>query len=420
MGKGAGVSVKAAGEPIFRRRPDRSGRRLALGALLALLFHGGIGLVLLLFAVLGWLSSPIEPFKSQNPVSLVNLPGAQWDQNRLTGPKEQPPKTAQAEQEKPKPPEEEKKKEDLPKGQVVDVAPGNDEKPDDSKFLAEHNNKVDKQTRAKDQTAFYKNAQPKRTTTLPPSETTGHDVANKPSIHGNNGIGQDQNEKQDGKVAGHLDVPSVEKRDQIAMQNGINGEIHNQNESSAIKGNSDKLNITPGPRGEGESKAPSQGQAGDKNVANLMPSAATLDKVTGAAPNDHLADVDEGDGTFLNTREFKYATFFNRVKQSVGEHWDPSTPLRSRDPEGKIYAYKDRYTLLTVTLDPSGRLRTVSVEKSSGVDFLDDEEVAAFERAQPFPNPPPGLIDHGAVHFTFGFFLEVNSGSSFKIFRSRD
>ena len=49
-----------------------------------------------------------------------------------------------------------------------------------------------------------------------------------------------------------------------------------------------------------------------------------------------------------------------------------------------------------------------------------DLAVAAFERSQPFPNPPPGLVDHGLVHFSFGFFLEVNSASSFKIFRSRD
>jgi len=48
---------------------------------------------------------------------------------------------------------------------------------------------------------------------------------------------------------------------------------------------------------------------------------AVLDKISGAAPNDHLSDVDEGTGTFLNTKEWKYASFFNRVKQSVGMHW---------------------------------------------------------------------------------------------------
>ena len=34
------------------------------------------------------------------------------------------------------------------------------------------------------------------------------------------------------------------------------------------------------------------------------------------APNDKL-DVDPGNGTFLNTREFRYAQFFNRVDQKL-------------------------------------------------------------------------------------------------------
>ena len=117
----------------------------------------------------------------------------------------------------------------------------------------------------------------------------------------------------------------------------------------------------------------------------------------------------------------KTASFFNRVKQRVGENWNPNRPLIQRDPEGRIYAYKDRYTMLSVTLDPQGRLVGVTIEKSCGVDFLDQEAVAAFTRAQPFPNPPPGLVGaQGDVRFTFGFYLEVNSGSGFKVFRARD
>jgi len=49
-----------------------------------------------------------------------------------------------------------------------------------------------------------------------------------------------------------------------------------------------------------------------------------LDKITGAAANDHLQDVDEGDGTYLNTKEWKFASFFNRVKQSVSQQWNPA------------------------------------------------------------------------------------------------
>jgi TonB family protein len=413
--------VKAAGEPIFRRRKTRHGRNLVFGLLLALLVHAGFVGVVAIIAALGWLGGDDEAVVPPAPVALVDLPASDWDQNRQLGPKPPPLPMANAAP-PPEPPKPEVKKDEIPKGQVVDVAPGNDQKPpDDAKFLAEHNNKVEKQTKSKDQTAFYKNAQPKRTTTTPPSEATGHDNAAKAQQAGNGGAGQDELEKQAGKIAGHLDVPSAEKRDKVALlQNGPHGEVKNQDESQKLKGNSEKLNISPGPLGQGEEKSASEGHAGQRNVANLMPSAATMDKIAGAAANDHLDDVDQGDGTFLNTREFKYATFFNRVKQSVGEHWDPSTPLRSRDPEGKIYAFKDRYTMLSVTLDTTGRIKSVSVEKSSGVEFLDDEAVAAFERSQPFPNPPPGLVDHGLVHFSFGFFLEVNSASSFKIFRSRD
>ena len=404
-------------DPIFKRRPDRRGLRIALAALLTLLVHGAVILAVALFALLGWMGGASSPQKQPEAVSLMNLPAAQWDQNR----KEQnAPKTAQNTPPPPAP-EEEKKKEPLPKGQVVDVQPGNDQKPPpDSKYLADHDNKVEKQTRAKDQTPFYKNAMPHRTTPLPPSQAQGKDNAPKPQVAGNQGAAQDKAPAQPGQQAGHLDVPSAEKRDKVALlDRGPNPEVQNHDSSDGVKGNAKRLNISPGPLGK-DGTAQSQGQKGEKNVANLMPSAATLDKIAGAAANDHLDDVDEGDSTFLNTREFKYATFFNRVKQSVGEHWDPSTPLRLRDPEGKIYAYKDRQTLLAVTLDPTGRLLRVSISKSSGVDFLDDEAVAAFERAQPFPNPPPGLVDHGQVQFSFGFFLEVNSGSNLRIFRSRD
>jgi TonB family protein len=404
-------------DPIFNRRRDRTYWRIAFAALLTLLVHVGAVGVVALFSLLGWLAgAPKSPFKQPEAVSLMNLPAAQWEQNR----KEQnTPRSAQVTPPEQKKPEE--KKQPLPKGQVVDVQPGNDQKPpDDAKYLAEHDNKVAKESRAKQQSAFYKNAMPHRTTTVPPSQTQGQDNVTKPQVAGNQGLANDSVPAKPGQQAGHFDVPSAEKRDKVALlDRGQNPDVQNHGASDGVKGNSNHLDISPGPMGQqGESQ--SQGKKGDQNVANLMPSAATLDKIAGAAANDHLDDVDEGDSTFLNTREFKYATFFNRVKQSVGEHWDPSTPLRSRDPEGKIYAYKDRSTLLTVTLDTTGRLVRVSVSKSCGVDFLDDEAVAAFERAQPFPNPPPGLVDNGLVRFNFGFFLEVNSGSNLRIFRSRD
>ena len=120
-----------------------------------------------------------------------------------------------------------------------------------------------------------------------------------------------------------------------------------------------------------------------------MPSTAALDKIIGAAPNDHLKDVEQGEGTFLNTREWKYATFFNRVKQAVGRNWDPNEPLRQRDPTGEIYGGRDRYTILDITLGGDGLVKDIKVQRSSGVDFLDEAAIVSFRAPSPSPTRRP-------------------------------
>ena len=95
--------------------------------------------------------------------------------------------------------------------------------------------------------------------------------------------------------------------------------------------------------------------------------------------------------------------------------------LQLRDPTQQIYGGRDRYTLLAVTLAADGHLKDAYVEKSSGLDFLDVEAVKAFERAQPFPNPPPGLLaSDQTVKFQFGFFLEMSGRPGMRLFRAAD
>ena len=76
--------------------------------------------------------------------------------------------------------------------------------------------------------------------------------------------------------------------------------------------------------------------------------------------------------------------------------------MRRRDPSGQIYGWRDRRTILTIVLDRAGSVSDLSVEKSCGVEFLDEEAMAAFRRAQPFNNPPAALLDEqGQVKFSF-------------------
>jgi TonB family protein len=170
-----------------------------------------------------------------------------------------------------------------------------------------------------------------------------------------------------------------------------------------------------GEGGEGGEGAARPGASGGKPI--LTPSAAFYDKLTAAPAPDHVEGVDVGDATFLNTREWKFAGFFNRVKQTVAENWNPMGAASVRDPTGSRYFQKDRTTILAITLNPQGGVTAIKVARTSGLDFLDQTAIEAFERAQPFVNPPNGLADaHGDIRFTFGFHVS-SGGSGFRFFR---
>ncbi|HEX8908379.1 MAG TPA: TonB family protein, partial [Anaeromyxobacteraceae bacterium] len=169
---------------------------------------------------------------------------------------------------------------------------------------------------------------------------------------------------------------------------------------------------TPSTSGEGGlGEEGHGGGAGRAGALQLRPSASNYDQLAGGPAPDKLDGVEEGEGTYLNTREWKYASYFNRIKQAVATQWRPSESLRLRDPTGERFAYKDRVTVLSVTLDSAGALKDLQVQRSSGVDFLDATALDAFRKAQPFVNPPRGLAnDRGEIAFVFGFYLEVGSG----------
>ncbi len=129
------------------------------------------------------------------------------------------------------------------------------------------------------------------------------------------------------------------------------------------------------------------------------------------ASDDYLPDVEErGQSTLLNANRYKYSDFFYRVKGALRRHWHPNRIYQMRDPLGRVYGVKDRYTELRVTLDDEGRLLKMVTTTHSGLDFMDDEARSAFRRAQPFPNPPRGLVRDGEINFQFGFYFEISSG----------
>jgi TonB family protein len=189
-------------------------------------------------------------------------------------------------------------------------------------------------------------------------------------------------------------------------------------------GPSDPEGLFAPPGGGGSRRAPSREREGapllspGPGVASLLPTEEEVAHAVGSGTQDHLKDVDEGEETALNAKRWKFATFFNRVKEQVRDRWKPVEEYQRRDPTGAIYGAQDRLTQVHVQLRPDGSLAKVSLAQTCGVDFLDDTAIEAFKEAQPFPNPPRQLVQaSGLIDFDFGFFLEISGSPRVRFLR---
>lgn len=382
-----------------QRRRRKAWVRVAWAAGLTLAFHG---LLLLWLAVVAAHSPAPARGPALQPVALRSISADEWARSRQIG---------TSSPSLPAPLEEKKAEEREVDGQVVDVAPGNREEAKDARFLAPTANRVNKETRAKQTTPLYRNAMPQATHPEPPPKVASVPAPPAPPAIEDQS-GPPSKDPGGGRQKLALEIPSSRRHSELDLKPSEEGEgqsltVASRKETVDLEGNSNRLRLVPGDPDGDTDAAPLNGKAGLPPGGGLLPPPAVLGPIAGAAANDHLEDVEEGDGTFLNTKEWKFSSFFNRVKQSVGMQWHPVDVLRPRDPTGNIYGGRDRYTLLSVTLDERGKIKDISVERSCGLDFLDLEAIRSFERAQPFPNPPSGLLAADAtVRFSFGFFLE--------------
>ena len=82
----------------------------------------------------------------------------------------------------------------------------------------------------------------------------------------------------------------------------------------------------------------------------------------------------------------------------------------------------DWQTVVDVTMDRTGRLVKVRVDRMSGTEILDEEAVRAMLAAGPFQQPPQGLFN-GEETMTFRFGFQVNfydEGGMFRVPRTFD
>ena len=150
-----------------------------------------------------------------------------------------------------------------------------------------------------------------------------------------------------------------------------------------------------------------------KTVSDLRPnSMADMSEsahVSQSQTNDYLKDVVISAETNLNTKEYLYYSYFNRIKKKLRQHWEPMVHakvrmlvMKGRQPA----SMGSKTTRCVITLDDRGLLTRVQVLTTSGLEDLDDAALEALKAAAPFPNPPKDLITDGLVRINWDFILE--------------
>jgi TonB family protein len=143
---------------------------------------------------------------------------------------------------------------------------------------------------------------------------------------------------------------------------------------------------------------------------NTMASTTPSSAATASQTQDYLKDKNIGVETILSTKEFKYYTYFNRIRKQLSQHWEPKVrdKLTKMFRQGRtIASEQDRTTKLLIILNPQGVLVNVQLVSDSGVKDLDEAAIESFRSAAPFPNPPKGIVDpDGTVKIRWDFILE--------------
>jgi len=318
-----------------------------------------------------------------------------------------PPQIAMAQPAAPPPPPPPPPPQQRPQQIIENVKPNEEKEPENARFLAEFNTKVEKEkvSRGARNEPMVAKAKPEELTpkTNPKEE---------PSVKQHEDRVPGKNEHAP-DVPGHLSMrnPGAQSPAEAEQEAKVRGSATGVNGTMsdgylARKGDA----AIEQKRHERSEQQRGQGGAGGgaPQVPNLKPTEDVLERALGGGSVDHLEDVDNGDETALSAKRWVYASFFNRLKRQVAQNWDPISVWRRRDPTGTVYGFKTRVTEVRVSLSRKGELTKILVTTPSGVIELDDEAVRAFKSAGPFPNPPEGLIQKdNLITFAFSFFFEL-------------
>ncbi len=125
----------------------------------------------------------------------------------------------------------------------------------------------------------------------------------------------------------------------------------------------------------------------------------------------YIQGIREGEVTALNTKEFVFYSYFERVRKQLDQAWQPLVRQNIQKilkSGRKLASNSDHVTRALVTLNQQGQILRIQVIEESGSQDLDQAAVDALNRAGPYPNPPRGLVDgKGEVQIRWDFILKT-------------
>jgi TonB family protein len=150
---------------------------------------------------------------------------------------------------------------------------------------------------------------------------------------------------------------------------------------------------------------------GTKPEDDYSPNTAENGSLAAQVRGEYVKGFKAGEQTMLNTREYVFYGYFQRIRERLDRAWDQSlrAKLTQYFYKGRQLAAESDYTTkLLVTLDDDGQVIRVQLVGQSGTRDLDDAAIRAFNDAGPFPNPPKGLVDaEGQIQVRWDFVLRT-------------
>jgi TonB family protein len=134
---------------------------------------------------------------------------------------------------------------------------------------------------------------------------------------------------------------------------------------------------------------------GRPDAPDLRLSDEEADRIARASLQKDLKKEEVGEAISLDTRDFRFASYFAHIKERIQQHW--SWPREARDYTGKL--------VLRFVIAEDGRLRQVELLTSSGYRILDDEALSAVAKAAPF-NPFPSDLGRKFLNIEGTFVYE--------------